>query len=127
MRLAVENAWWKSDWTPGRARFAFWTRYKVLPRMSDGMLDPLAIPPIADTMPWAARQKVGPHGPQFHAPSLDLTMHFLDPTPREWLLVSSHVRRARAGYATAEAEVWSEDGKLVAYATQTMMLRTSGR
>jgi acyl-CoA thioesterase len=37
--------------------------------------------------------------------------------------VATYTRRARAGYATAEAEVWSEDGKLCAYSTQTMMLR----
>jgi len=123
-RLALGNLWWERDWPAGKARWARWVRYKVPQRMESGMLDPLAIPPIADMMPVCVRQKIGPDGPQFHAPSFDLTVHFLDPTPSEWLLLNVHARRARAGYATAETEVWSEDGKLVAIATQTMMLRT---
>jgi acyl-CoA thioesterase len=111
----------------GPARFARWVRYKAPQLSADGMLDPLAIPPIVDMMPAAVRQKIGPDGPQYYAPSLDLTVHFLDPTQSEWLLISTYARRARAGYATAEAEAWSEDGKLVAYATQTMILRTPGK
>lgn len=127
MRLALGHVWWKRDWAAGPARFARWVRYKVPQRMQGELLDPLAIPPIADMMPTAVRHKIGPDGPQYHAPSLDLTVHFLDPTPSEWLLVNTYARRARAGYATAEAEVWGEDGKLAAYATQTMILRTGTR
>ncbi len=126
MRLALGNIWWEPGWPAGPARFARWARYKVPQKTADGMLDPLAIPPIVDMMPSAVRQKIGPDGPQYYAPSLDLTVHFLDPTPREWLLISTYARRARAGYATAEAEVWTDDGKLVAYGTQTMILRTPG-
>jgi acyl-CoA thioesterase len=78
-------------------------------------------------MPAALIQKLGPPGPPFSAPSLDLTLHFLDDTSSDWLLVVSYVRRARAGYATAEAEIWSEDRRLIAFATQTMMLRERSR
>jgi acyl-CoA thioesterase len=126
-RLALGQHWWNPGWSPGPARYARWIRYLVPQKMPDGALDPLAIPPIADLMPPALRQKLGPGAPSFHAPSLDLTIHFLDPTPSEWLLVSAWARRARAGYATAEAEIWGEDGKLAAYATQTMMLRRASR
>jgi len=123
VRLALGKVWWKPGFSAGRARFARWVRYKTPQKDADGSWDPLALPPIIDMMPTAVRQKMGPDGPQYYAPSLDLTVHFLDPTTSEWLLISTFVRRARAGYATAEAEVWSEDGKLVAYATQTMFLR----
>lgn len=122
-RIAQGHRWWERSWSPGPARFARWMRYLVPQTLADGSLDPLAIPPIADTMPPAIQQKLGPEGPSFHAPSLDLTVHFLDPTPSAWLLVSAWARRARVGYATAEAEIWGEDGRLAAYATQTMMLR----
>jgi acyl-CoA thioesterase len=105
------------------ARFARWYRYLVPQRQEDGTLDPLAIPPIADTMPASLANKAGPEAKQFRAPSLDLTVHFLDPVRTEWILVATYGRRARAGYATAEAEVWSDSGKLLAFATQTMMLR----
>lgn len=105
------------------ARFARWYRYKVPQVEADGTLDPFAIPPIADTMPSAIANRLGPGAKPFHAPSLDLTVHFLDSVRTEWLLVATYARRARVGYATAEAEIWTEDGKLCAYSTQTMMLR----
>ena len=126
-RLVLGHPWWESGWSAGEARCARWFRYLTPPRLPDGALDPLAIPPIADTMPMALLQGLGPDAAPFHAPSLDLTVHFLDPVPAGWLLVSAHARRARAGYCSADVEIWSEDGRLAAYATQTMMLRKSRR
>jgi hypothetical protein len=122
-RLARGFPYWLTDWEPGRAEFAQWYRYRRPPKLEGGALDPLAIPPVADTMPGAVRMKVGPKYPPFVAPSLDLTVHFLDDTQADWLLVVTRSKRARAGYATAEAEVWGEDGKLAAVATQTMIFR----
>jgi acyl-CoA thioesterase len=121
-RLARGHRFWESGWEAGEARFARWFRYKI-PQMVDGTVDPLALPPIVDTMPPSLRQGLGPDAPPFDAPSLDLTIHFLDRTPSEWLLASSHTRLARAGYASAEIEIWGEDGTLCAYGTQTMILR----
>ena len=105
------------------ARFARWYRYHVPQTTDEGTMDPLAIPPIADTMPSAIANKLGPGAKPFHAPSLDLTVHFLEDARTEWVLVAAYARRARAGYATCEAEIWSADGRLCAYSTQTMMLR----
>jgi acyl-CoA thioesterase len=123
IRLARGHKYWLPGWEAGPAEFAQWFRYLRHPRLDNGALDPLAIPPIADTMPTALRMKVGPTYPPFVAPSLDLTVHFLDDTSSEWLLVVTRCRRALAGYATAEAEIWGADKKLVAFATQTMILR----
>lgn len=122
-RLAFGHPWWTDGWTAGEARLARWFRYLRPQRLADGRLDPLALPPIADTMPPALTQKLGPGHPPFHAPSLDLTVHFLEDTSSEWLLSCVHARRARAGYATADAEIWDDAGRLIAYATQMMMLR----
>jgi acyl-CoA thioesterase len=122
-RLAKGSAWWTSEWEAGPARMGRWFRYHVPPRLPDGRFDPLAIPPIADTMPPALVQRLGPDAPPFHAPSLDLTVHFLEDTTSEWLLTWVHARRARAGWATADAEIWDDRGRLVAFATQMMMLR----
>ena len=55
----------------------------------------------------------------FHAPSLDLTVHFLEDTSG-WLLVNA-TRRACAGYAPGGAEIWDDRRRLLAFATQTMM------
>ena len=122
-RLALGAPWWRSGWDPGPARMGRWFRYRVPATLPDGRFDPLALPPIADTMPPALCQHLGPDAPPFHAPSLDLTVHFLEDTPSEWLLTLVHARRARAGYATADCEIWDDRRRLVAFATQMMLLR----
>jgi acyl-CoA thioesterase len=127
VRLAHGPAFWRDEWQAGAARSAFWYRYRVPQRDAAGQFDRFAIPPIADTMPPALVVKLGPKVERMYAPSLDLTIHFLDPTPREWLLVDVRCPRARVGVATARADIWDDAGKLVATATQTMMLRRDPR
>ena len=123
-RLAQGHLWWNTDWEAGPARIARWFRYKIPQTLPDGRFDPLAIPPIADTMPPALIQQLGPRHDPFFAPSLDLTIHFLEDTTAEWILTAVHVPRARAGYATANAEIWDDRGRLIATATQMMLLRS---
>ncbi len=122
-RLALGAAWWTKGWKPGPARMGRWFRYLMPATLGDGRFDPLALPPIADTMPPALFQRLGPGAPPFDAPSLDLTVHFLEDTSAEWLLTLVHVRRARGGYATADCEIWDDRRRLIAFATQTMLLR----
>jgi acyl-CoA thioesterase len=40
--------------------------------------------------------------------------------------VHARSRRALHGYATADVELWDEDGRLLAVGAQTMMLRRQG-
>ncbi len=122
-RSATSRPHWEPGGSAAEPRVSHWLRYRVPQRLAGGELDPLAIPPVADLMPPSVAQRLGPGHASFHAPSLDLTVHFLEPTEREWLLVSTVARHARAGYASSEVEIWSEDGRLVAHATQTMILR----
>jgi acyl-CoA thioesterase len=122
-RLAEGHIWWRKGWPAGPARIARWFRYLVPQHLPDGRFDPLALPPIADTMPPAIVQKLGPDHEPFFAPSLDLTVHFIEDTQREWILTRVHSRRARAGYATADVEIWDDEGRLVAMATQMMLMR----
>jgi len=121
-RIALGHLWMERDWEPREGTFARWLRF-LNPPMRDGFLDPCALPAVADLMPPALVQMLGPKHPRFFAPSLDLTLHFLEPGQGDKVLLFSKCRRARAGYATAEVEVWSEQGRLLAYATQVMMLR----
>ena len=122
-RIALGHRWWEQGWEAGEARFARWHRYLVPQRVADGHVDPLAIPPIADTMPPSLKMLLGPGHARFSAPSLDLTVHFLDDTDDEWLCTHTTCRRARDGYATADVEVWDRAGRLVAYGTQMMVIR----
>jgi acyl-CoA thioesterase len=110
-------------WDGGEAHAAFWYRYRVDQRDDRGEFDPLAIPPIADTMPGALHRRLGPQHPRFLAPSLDLTVFFLAPTRSSWALVETRCERALGGVAVCSANIWDEGGALIARAAQSMTLR----
>lgn len=123
VRNAIGEPLWRDGWKAGDAHAGYWYRYMVPQRLPDGTLDPLAIPPLADTMPPALVRRLGPEHPRMVMPSLDLTVYFLAPTRSEWLLVETFVERARAGHAIGSAIVWDEAGQLIARAAQSMTLR----
>ncbi|MFT3698166.1 MAG: thioesterase family protein [Kofleriaceae bacterium] len=122
-KLAIPEQFWKGDFEAGPARYARWFRYKTPQRDTDGNLDRLALPPIIDTMPPALHRAVGPSGYRFFAPSLDLTTYAVDDTKRDWLLVVSELKRARAGWGVADCQVWDDEGRFVAYGTQAMYIQ----
>lgn len=121
-RLALGGAWWEEGWqpTPTSDR-ACWYRYVDPPRRGDGTLDPLAIVALADTMPGAVFQRLGPDVPECFVPSVDLTVHLFRDSSAEWLLAHNRARYAGDGYASVEMCLWDSDVGLVAYATQTML------
>jgi acyl-CoA thioesterase len=120
-RIARGDRFWLGGWQAGPARYARWFRYRR-PQRDGAHLDRLALPPLADTMPPALVQAMGPSDYRFYAPSCDLTLHAVDDTDREWVLVSLFARRARAGWAIAEAELWDDTGRLLGFATQLMYI-----
>lgn len=122
-RIALGERLWAEDWTAGPARYARWMRYRAPQRDAHGNLDRLALPPLVDTMPSALHRAIGPGGFRFYAPSLDLTTYFVDDTAREWLLVDVTLRRARAGWAIADVEVWDDEQRFVAYGSQAMYIQ----
>ncbi len=122
-RRAIGTAWWRADeWEQGD-RSGYWYRYLRPQRLPDGRLDPLALPPLIDTMPPAMTSLIGPGARAFVAPSLDLTVHFVQDTSSEWLLTHAHCRAVRGGYATADIEIWDQARRLIAVGTQVMILR----
>ncbi len=122
-KLASGEAFWRPGFTAGPARFARWFRYRAPQRDAEGRLDRLALPPIIDTMPTALHRAIGPGPYRFFAPSLDLTVYAIDDTTREWLLVATTLRRAHAGWAVADCEVWDDEGRFIAYGAQAMYLQ----
>lgn len=111
---------WETGWRGGRARGVRWVRYRRAPRLADGSIDALAYLPLVDVIPGAAQQWVGPGERRFIAPTLDLTVHFLDVTDDEWILQVMRMRRATHGYGSGEMQLWSRDRRLLAHASQTM-------
>ncbi len=126
-RIADGDRYWISGTSgleAGPARYARWLRYKVPQRDAQGRLDRLALPPLLDTMPTALHRAIGPGPYRFYAPSLDLTTYVVADTLREWLLVAVTMRRAHLGWAIADAEVWDDEGRFIAYGAQAMYLQS---
>lgn len=114
----------EAGWKPSDALVSRWYRYRVPQRDDAGRFDRFALPPIIDNMPPAAFARIGSDGPPLHAPSLDLTVHFLDDCDDGWLLLRHRSKKATGGFGTADVEVWSRDRKLLAVGTQMMIFRS---
>jgi acyl-CoA thioesterase len=122
-RIADGERFWQPDFAPGPARYARWARYRTPQRDAQGRFDRLALMPLIDMMPAALHRAIGPGDYRFHAPSLDLTAYVIDDTVREWLLFSVTSRRAKAGWAIADTEVWDDEGRFIAHGAQAMYIR----
>lgn len=123
VRGARFHSAWDSGWEPGPAEALRWMRFRRDARAADGRLDPFALVALSDTMPPAIWQRIGPDRGMFYAPSCDLTVHFFESTPREWVLLHARCARTHAGYASATNDLWDPDGRLLCRATQLMYLR----
>lgn len=114
---------YESEWSGGEAEAVRWIRYRNAPRPCGGRIDPVVLVPLADTMPSAVAQYLGPGYRFFHAPSVDLSMRFFADTDDEWFLTRMVGHWAGDGYASAEVSMWDRSRRLVAHAVQLMLVR----
>jgi acyl-CoA thioesterase len=120
-RPALGDSPWDEDVVRDSTARASWYRFREPPVREDGLLDPLAVVSLCDTMPGAVTQRVGFVGrPNWLSPSADLTVHLLGDAGPGWLLGYNRARHAGDGYASLEMELWDPDRGLVAYGTQMM-------
>jgi acyl-CoA thioesterase len=122
-RPALGHDFW--DPTPRTsAHAANWYRFDHEPIGADGRLDPYALFVVADIMPNAVFERIGPTDRRWFAPSADLTVHLFGAASPGWILAEYRAHRAGDGYASVEANLWDPRGahgpELVAYATQQM-------
>ncbi|MEZ5138373.1 MAG: thioesterase family protein [Acidimicrobiales bacterium] len=123
-RAALGHPWW--DRSPrGAAEVANWMRFDDQPLSEDGMLDPFALLVMADMMPGAVFERIGPTGERWFSPSADLTVHLFGHATPGWILAHAKAHHAGDGYASAEMALWDprgDDGpRLVAWACQQML------
>ena len=125
-RPTLGHAPWE-EYVPDRAERAMWYRFDEPPFLDDGTIDPLALVVLADTMPGAVGEKIGPQERQWFAPSVDLAVHLLDECRSPWVLAHNRARYAGDGYASADMALWdcgpdcASPPRLVAYATQLFL------
>jgi acyl-CoA thioesterase len=125
-RAAIGHAPWE-DYAPERAVRGMWYRFDDTPLLDDGTLDPLAMVVLADTMPGAVSERVGPQPRTWFAPSVDLTVHLLNDCRSPWVYAHNTGRFAGDGYASADMALWdrgpegTDEPVLVAYATQLFL------
>jgi len=125
-RVVEGHAPWE-EYLPERAERVLWYRFDEPPMSPDGRIDQLSLVVLADTMPGAVSEKVGLTERPWFAPSVDLTMHFLDECRSHVVLAHNRARFAGDGYASADMALWDcgDDGeaepRLVAYATQIFL------
>lgn len=98
-----------------------WVRFDEAP-VVDGVLDPLAVLALSDTMPGSISERVGSDAPLWMPPSTDLTVHLFGDAHGPWLLNRTRARWAGDGYASLEIELWDERRTLVGYGTQVAFL-----
>ncbi|MCU1400664.1 MAG: acyl-CoA thioesterase-like protein [Acidimicrobiales bacterium] len=97
---------------------ATWYRLDDPPWMDGGAhIDPLSIVMLADIMPGAIGQRVGPTARPWFGPSVDLTVHVFGECQSPWVLAHNTARWAGDGYASVDQAIWDGD-RLIAYATQ---------
>lgn len=123
-RTVLGHAPW-DHYEPDRAETAMWYRFDDPPLGDDGVLDPLALVVLVDTMPGAVGERLGTRRRRnWFAPSVDLTVHLLDECRSSWVLAHNRVRHAGDGYASADMALWdcgpegTGQPRLVAYGTQ---------
>lgn len=129
-RPVIGHAPW-DDYEPDRAERAFWYRFDDAPFDDAGIIDPYSLVVLADTMPGAVGERLGPQERNWFAPSVDLTVHLLDECRSPWVLGHNRARHAGDGYASADMALWDygpeqrDEPRLVAYATQLFLFSFS--
>jgi acyl-CoA thioesterase len=119
-RLALGHALWE-EWVPTSSERAYWYRFDEPPLVDGGLLDPLAVVTLCDTMPGAIGERMGPAVPFWLPPSADITIHLLGNAGPGWLLCHNRARWAGDGYASLEMALWDPERGLVAWATLVMV------
>jgi len=127
MRSVTGHLPWDPPWdTEGDVAIVSWMRWHDTPRDASGTVSPLALVPPCDTMPGAVFERHGRDDDHyFLVPSVDLTVQIFDTQidGEGWMLRRNTTRWAGGGLAQAEMELFSADGRPLAFATQLMHVR----
>jgi acyl-CoA thioesterase-2 len=114
-RLAIGSDQYDAENPVPDGRSALWFK---TPRDLEVDTGFLAI--VGDFVPWGARQAMQTY---VGSTSLDNTIRVARPVPTEWVLADTRITSVHNGYAHGDVHLWSQDGTLMATASQTAQLR----
>jgi len=117
-RYAGEAPAWGSGRPPGDPESATWFRFVRSPMRSDGTWEPAALALPGDILGPAVHSGAGDLVGPFLVISLQIGLQIVGEVRSEWLLAHTRSQIAGAGYASGTAELYDEDRRLVAIATQ---------
>jgi acyl-CoA thioesterase-2 len=101
--------------TPGTGRTAFWTRIPGL-RMDSAA----ALAVLGDFVPMGLGQTLTT---EISSNSVDNTVRVLHAATTEWVLVDVRIEAVARGFGHGHIYLWSEEGTLLATASQSAMIR----
>lgn len=114
-RLARGRSWEQMDGTPGDGSSALWAR---VPPSLEVSAATLAI--LGDYVPFGISQALGRLG---GGNSLDNTLRVARLVQTEWVLLDIRVLAVASGYGNGAVLLWSQDGQLMATASQSTIVR----
>ena len=101
-----------------------WARFRPTATFEDPFLDAARSVVLIDTLGWPAFMASQTGRPPFVAPTIELSVRFHRPARHsEWLLAVSTSPIATDALIGSSAQVWAQDGALVASGGQTMLCR----
>src|SRR5262245_1138998 len=115
MRLADGRDFRDFDGTSGSGRSALWAR---LPEVLDMSAGTLAV--LGDYVPFGVGQALGQMA---GGTSIDNTLRVACLVPTEWVLLDIQVHTIQNGFGHGLVHLWSEDGTLLAIASQSCIVR----
>ncbi len=115
MRLADGRDFTDFDGTPGSGHSAMWAR---LPDVLDMSAATLAV--LGDYVPFGVGQALGQMA---GGTSIDNTLRVARLVSTEWVLLDIQVHTIQNGFGHGLVHLWSEDGTLLAIASQSCIVR----
>jgi acyl-CoA thioesterase-2 len=113
-RLASGRQLADLDGTFGTGRSALWCR---IPEILEPSAAALAI--LGDFVPSGISQALGARA---GGTSLDNTLRVVEVVPTEWVLVDLRIHAVHRGFGHGLAHLWTEDGTLLATASQSVVI-----
>ncbi|MCX6524590.1 MAG: thioesterase family protein [Actinobacteria bacterium] len=117
-RFSNSTIKWNEEFPSAEPESASWFRFKVPPLRSDGSWHPAPLALPGDILGPAVHAGAGGSVPPFLVIILQLGLQIVAEVRGEWLLQHTRSQVAGSGYASGTAEIYDQERRLVAVATQ---------